>query len=100
MSLLDKFLNLEKPEKKSAQEAEIKKIIPEPAKIKISPKIAKKPIIKQEFKQILGDKELNKIQICDYIAKYLVENKQNYTLDWLRGMKLTFEAVNEIRKKK
>jgi len=49
--------------------------------------------------KLIGDKELNKTEMCDYIAKYIVENKQNFTLDWLRGQKLTFESVNEIRKK-
>ena len=41
---------------------------------------------------------MNKDTIIDWFTKYLTENKQTFTLDWLRGQKLTFESVNEMRK--
>ncbi len=50
---------------------------------------------KKPKKVIIGDKDLNKNQIADYLADYILENKDNFTLDWLRGQKLTFESVKE-----
>lgn len=35
-----------------------------------------------------------------WLTDYIIENKDNFVLDWLRGQKLTFETVNEIRKMK
>lgn len=48
--------------------------------------------------KITQDKSMNKDTIIDWFMRYLTKNKQNFTLDWLRGQKLTFESVNEIRK--
>lgn len=48
---------------------------------------------------IFQDKDMNKSEIINWFSKYLVKNKGNFTLDWLRGQKLTFESVNEMRKK-
>ena len=48
--------------------------------------------------KITQDKSMNKDNIIDWFKNYLIENKQNFTLDWLRGQKLTFESVNEMRK--
>ena len=48
--------------------------------------------------KITQDKSMNKDSIIDWFIKYLTKNKQNFTLDWLRGQKLTFESVNEMRK--
>ena len=60
----------------------------------------KKPTEKKSKKpkKILGDKDLNRKQMIPYLQDYLKENQANFTLDWLRGMKLTFESVNEMRK--
>ena len=48
--------------------------------------------------KITQDKSMNKDTIIDWFKSYLIKNKQNFTLDWLRGQKLTFESVNEMRK--
>ena len=48
--------------------------------------------------KITQDKFMNKDTIIDWLKNYLIKNKQNFTLDWLRGQKLTFESVNEMRK--
>lgn len=79
-------------------------------KIEESKKIPEKKIIpgeKKEFKKkkpskptrITGDKDFNKDEICNYLANLILTNKENLTLDWLRGQKLTFDSVNEMRKK-
>jgi hypothetical protein len=51
-------------------------------------------------KRITGDKDFNKNQMINWFIDFLNLNKKNFTLDWLRGQKLTFECVNEIRKNK
>lgn len=48
--------------------------------------------------KITQDKDMDRNEIIDWFTKYIIENKQNFTLDWLRGQKLTFESVNEMRK--
>ena len=48
--------------------------------------------------KITQDKGMDRNEIVDWFTKYIIENKQNFTLDWLRGQKLTFESVNEMRK--
>lgn len=48
--------------------------------------------------KITQDKSMNKNEIIDWFTKYLVENKEHFTLDWLRGQKLSFESVYEMRK--
>lgn len=55
------------------------------------------PTCNKRYK-ITQDKSMNKDTIIDWFTKHLTENKQNFTLDWLRGQKLTFESVNEMRK--
>lgn len=66
-------------------------------------KISKEPIYltkPKPTKKILGDKDLNKNEIVDYITDYVKKNKDTFTLDWLRGQKLTFESVFEMRKER
>ncbi len=83
------FASLEKKvEKKPAEIAKTTKPV-----LKSNFKTKKKPI--KPKKVIIGDKDLNKDQISDYLANYILENKDNFTLDWLRGQKLTFESVKE-----
>lgn len=48
--------------------------------------------------KITQDKDMDRNEIVDWFTKYIIENKHNFTLDWLRGQKLTFESVNEMRK--
>jgi len=117
MSLLDK---LKKFEKKDTQ----KEPISEPQKILSVKDIKKQKIVsKKDFDishtpttditedntidicstcnkryKIIQDKYMNKDTIIDWFRKYLTKNEQNFTLDWLRGQKLTFESVNEMRK--
>lgn len=55
------------------------------------------PTCNKRYK-ITQEKSMNKDSIIDWFTKYLTKNKQNFTLDWLRGQKLTFESVNEMRK--
>ncbi len=55
------------------------------------------PTCNKRYK-ITQDKSMNKESLIDWFKKYITENKQNFTLDWLRGQKLTFESVNEMRK--
>ncbi len=72
--------------------------------IEIEVKTDEKPVTKTEKKpakkpkRIVGDKEFKKKQMSNYLAKYILENQDNFTLDWLRGQKLTYECVNEMRK--
>lgn len=61
--LSDMFKDFEKSEKKPVQEAKIKKVISEPEKIKIAPKIALKQQLNKESKQdINASLELNLIK--------------------------------------
>lgn len=66
-------------------------------KIKIS---IKEPDTETKPKIIFGDKKLNKNQMILWFKEYVEKNRDNYTLDWLRGQKLTFESVNEMRKER
>ena len=49
-------------------------------------------------RKITQDKDMDRNEIVDWFSKYITENKKKFTLDWLRGQKLTFESVNEMRK--
>ena len=69
--------------------------------VKESKKASKNDGICPECKRrlkITGEKEMNKDQMIEWFKNYISENKENYTADWLRGIKLTFESVCEIRK--
>jgi len=48
--------------------------------------------------KITQDKDMDRNEIVDWFTNFVNENKDNFTLDWLRGQKLTFESVNEMRK--
>jgi len=102
MSLLEKALKKIEELKKIPD----KKITPRIEKIPEEQKKPKKPKIRKEeicptcnkIHKIFQDKDMNKSEIINWFTKYLVVNKENFTLDWLRGQKLTFESVNEMRK--
>ena len=90
----------------SLLEKALKKI--EESKIHFEPKVTpgektkileKEPDIETKPKRILGDKKLSKNQMILWFKEYIEKNRENFTLDWLRGQKLTFESVNEMRKK-
>ena len=49
--------------------------------------------------KILGDKDMDKKEIINWFKDFISKNQKQFTLDWLRGQKLSFEAVNEVRKK-
>ena len=36
--------------------------------------------------------------LVEWFKQFKTENKDNFPVDWLRGQKLTFESVNEMRK--
>jgi len=41
---------------------------------------------------------MNKQEIISWFRDFLSENEKTLPLDWLRGEKLSFESVNEMRK--
>ena len=49
--------------------------------------------------KIFGDKDMDKEEIIIWFKDFISKNQKQFTLDWLRGQKLSFEAVNEVRKK-
>ena len=85
MDLLERALAKRKAEK------EIK---PKPIK-KIVSKSIMKPISR---KKIFQDKDMNKEEIINWISRFIKENEKQYTLDFLRGQKLIYETINEVRK--
>ncbi len=48
--------------------------------------------------KITQDKSMNKDEIIQWFTTFINRNKDNFTLDWLRGQKLTFESIYEMRK--
>jgi len=48
--------------------------------------------------KISGEKSMNKQEIISWFRDFLSENEKTLPLDWLRGEKLSFESVNEMRK--
>jgi len=62
-----------------------------PKTINISPKCNKRSKIAQ-------DKSMNKDEIIQWFTTFINRYKDNFTLDWLRGKKLTFESICEMRK--
>ena len=52
----------------------------------------------KKTKRITGDKLLNKSQMIEWFTKLLQEKGDTFTLDYLRGQKLNFESVYEMRK--
>ncbi len=77
-----------------------KKVIPGEDDQKVEPSQLSKKVSKPKKtpKKILGDKILNKDQMIQWLKEYIEKNQNNFTLDWLRGQRLTFESVNEMRK--
>ena len=62
-----------------------------PKKAKICPTCYKK-------NKIFGEKTMNRNELIQWFRDFVSENEENLPLDWLRGQKLTFESVNEMRK--
>lgn len=48
--------------------------------------------------KLTQDKSMNKDEIVQWFTTFINRNKDNFTLDWLRGQKLTFESIYEMRK--
>jgi len=48
--------------------------------------------------KIAQDKSMNKDEIIQWFTTFINRNEDNFTLDWLRGQKLTFESIYEMRK--
>lgn len=59
-------------------------------------KVVSKSIVKT--KKISGDKDMDKGEIINWISRFIKENEKQYTLDFLRGQKLIYETINEMRK--
>lgn len=68
-----------------------KKRLDAKSKIKICPTCDKR-------KKIPGEKSMSKHEIISWFQGFLAENEKTLPLDWLRGEKLSFESVNEMRK--
>ena len=91
-SALDFIPRQTEPKRKKIEEGSVPRIAK--AKLKVKDLTKTKP-----KKRIIGDKTSDKNQIINWFIKFLQRNKDNFPLDWLRGQKLTFESVNEVRKK-
>ena len=48
--------------------------------------------------KITQDKIMNKDEIIPVVYYLHHRNKDNFTLDWLRGQKLTLESIYKMRK--
>ncbi len=89
-------------ESKKTSESQEKKIISgekipitkpktRPKKIQTCPECNKK-------NKLSGDKDMNRQELIQWFQDFVSENEKNLPLDWLRGQKLSFESVNEMRK--
>lgn len=96
MSLLDKALKKIEDSKKTPDT----KITPEITKIYKKSKTQKFKICPTCNKRhkITGEKTMNRHELIFWFQDFLSENEENLPLDWLRGEKLGFESVNEMRK--
>lgn len=79
------------PETKKIPEIQKKDKKSKPQRFTICPTCNKR-------KKITGEKTMNRNEIIQWFQNFLSENKENLPLDWLRGKKLDFESVNEMRK--
>lgn len=80
---------------------EIEEVKPKPIEKPVSksimrPKLEIKPKVKRE--RIVGDKNMNKEEIINWISEFIKKNEKQYTLDFLRGQKLIYKTINEMRK--
>jgi len=55
------------------------------------------PICNKRY-NITQDKSMSKDEIIQWFTTFINKNKDKFTLDWLRGQKLTFESIYEMRK--
>jgi len=103
MDLLEKLQRLKEESKNLPGEKNKKETIPEIKRIIDKSKRQKKfkgktcPTCNKRRK-IAGEKKMSKNGMIQWFQNFLIENKENLPLDWLRGQKLTFESVNEMRK--
>ena len=108
MSLLEKALkkieeSKKTPDKEKIPDSQDEKIVPGEKKVSVSkpdlkPKKTKICPTCNKRNKIFGEKTMNRHVLIQWFQKFLAENKENLPLDWLRGQKLTFESVNEMRK--
>ncbi|KKL46783.1 hypothetical protein LCGC14_2342140 [marine sediment metagenome] len=84
-----------KPEKKNVpgEKAFVSEPKMKPKKTKICPTCNKRH-------KIFGEKTMNRHDLIQWFQDFVSENEKNLPLDWLRGQKLSFETVNEMRKKR
>ena len=92
MDLLEK---MKKARETAEQKAEVKP--DEKSTLVKKTKVEKKP--KNSKRKVTGDKLLNKPQMLEWFIKLLQEKGDIFTLDYLRGQKLNFESVYEMRKR-
>ena len=107
-NLLDKFLKLEEskkaPDEKIIHDIQDEKIVPGEKAFVSEPKMKPKktkicPTCNKRHK-IFGEKTMNRHDLIQWFQDFVSENEKNLPLDWLRGQKLSFETVNEMRKKR
>jgi len=86
-----KFQKKEVPEEEKIAPEETKSLTPDNKK-------NTENTISKKKKKITGDKKLSKEETIEKIITLLKTSKKSYTLDWLRGELLTFQAIHEVRK--
>ena len=101
MSLLKKALK-KIEESKKIPDSQDEKIIPgekiSVSELKMKPKKTKICPTCNKINKIFGEKDMNRHELIHWFQDFLKENEENLPLDWLRGEKLSFESVNEMRK--
>ena len=90
------------PDKEIIPDSQDEKIVPgekvSVSKPKMKPKKTKSCPTCNKINKIFGEKTMNRYDLIQWFQKFLGENEENLPVDWLRGQKLSFESVNEMRK--
>jgi hypothetical protein len=103
-SLLDKLDKFEEKDEPEKQTKKPKKTSEDTKNLKKKSKKIKKES-KKDYCDLCGkkhkitqDKKMKKKETIDWFINFMKKNGDNFTLDYLRGKKMEFEAVNEMRK--
>ena len=88
--------SMEEPKKEQEKKETIKaEILPKKAIIPIKENSC--PTCNRKY-NVAGEIELNKAETTDWIVNCLKEKNDAFTLDFLRGQKLVYESIAEMRK--